>query len=450
MGSYRPDYQNYLPPPPPDLPPLPRGPPPPPSWSGSGDSYRPSDYSRYPQERVLQSSFSFRNSNYAPKYPQEQDLSRGYLQYAAQEQDYSRNVQPAPYARQNDIRPRARHNHRDDANLNRPRRGNYHNSQPYKVAPADRPLLRRHNDGGSSPDQMLEMATGQTKFMAADDVSDSEEEHVDQYNSEKENHEELGVLHAIDDEDAGEEASEPLAKRRAIATGARDGDNEPKWSNPDPYTVLPPLDDEQRKRKDVVRLIRKARKDADDAKTAEHNQVAANDDFISFGMDDEPARVEEAPSSLNAGWEDVSGVGVPGAPSQPRAFSHLQNLHNQNSGASATNDQIAVADGMGRMPGLAQVPIAPPGLPEQFVLDTVPSNGQDRLQDTQDDPLGNRKRSHNDVIKGASGKYMHSNKKGPNGKPTGNLLQHWVPSPLVDPTPWLQRTTLLTANTGFR
>lgn len=61
----------------------------------------------------------------------------------------------------------------------------------------------------------------------------------------------------------------------------------PKWSNPETYTALPPADDSQRKRKDVLKLIRKARMKADD-KSAEitAGAVAANDDFISLGFDD--------------------------------------------------------------------------------------------------------------------------------------------------------------------
>lgn len=244
--------------------------------------------------------------------------------------------------------------------------------------------------------------------------------------------------------------SEPPTKRRATAVGTRDGTNEPKWSNPDPYTVLPPVDDEQRKRKDVVKLIRKARRDADDAKIAEYNQVAANDDFISFGMDDEPAMVEETPPNSSTNWREGYGVGVPGAPAEPRAFSHLQHLHNQDNGAPGTNSQTAVADGLGPPPGLSQAATTSLDIAERFVLDTAPSKDHSSYQDAQDDPLGNRKRTHNDVIKGASGRLLLNNKKAPMVKPTGILLQEWVPSPVVDPTPWLQRTNLVTANAGFR
>src|SRR2546423_6614747 len=55
-----------------------------------------------------------------------------------------------------------------------------------------------------------------------------------------------------------------------------------RWSNPDPYTSLPPLDDTTRKRKDVVKLIRKAR--VEPAATPK-NSVANDQDFISFDVD---------------------------------------------------------------------------------------------------------------------------------------------------------------------
>lgn len=438
MSTYRPNYQDY-PPLPPNMPPLPRGPLPALIWSGNGDSYRPSPLGYYPQEHIPQSDFSFRNTKYAPQYPQEQDFSRG--------------IQPAQYTRQSDSRPRARNNHRDDANLNRHRRGNYHYTRPYRVAPVDRPLLRRQNDGGDSPEQMLGMATGQAKFLAAGDVSDSEEEVMDESESEagrgEENHEELGTIYLTGDQHVDGGGSEAPAKRRATAAGARDGASEPKWSNPDPYTVLPPIDDEQRKRKDVVKLIRKARKDADDANIAEHNQVIANDDFISFGMDDDPpAVIEEIPSSPSADPRENFGADVAGAPSKPRPFSHLQNLHNQNNGAPGTNGQSVVADSMGPPPGLAQAPKAPPAFPNRIILDRAPSNARESIEAFQDKALGNGRRTHDDFIKGGSGPWGKA--KGKKAKATGPILQEWVPNPGIDATPWLQRSGILTANAGFR
>ena len=59
-----------------------------------------------------------------------------------------------------------------------------------------------------------------------------------------------------------------------------------KWSNPELYTAAPPTQDSSRKKKDVVKMIRKARvaaeKKADPPKKPTHN-----DDFISFDFNDE-------------------------------------------------------------------------------------------------------------------------------------------------------------------
>jgi non-canonical poly(A) RNA polymerase PAPD5/7 len=60
-------------------------------------------------------------------------------------------------------------------------------------------------------------------------------------------------------------------------------DEVPRWSNPDPYTALPPVDESNRKHKDVVKLIRKAR-----VETASVTVMAVTNDqdFISFDGDD--------------------------------------------------------------------------------------------------------------------------------------------------------------------
>ena len=69
----------------------------------------------------------------------------------------------------------------------------------------------------------------------------------------------------------------------------------PKWSNPDPYTVLPPPSSDTRGKKlDVVKLIRKARVEtSSEKKPAERDAVASNEDFISFGdVDEAPVRTK--------------------------------------------------------------------------------------------------------------------------------------------------------------
>ncbi|KAJ5082104.1 poly(A) RNA polymerase cid14 [Penicillium argentinense] len=57
----------------------------------------------------------------------------------------------------------------------------------------------------------------------------------------------------------------------------------PKWSNPDPYTVLPPPDESKQQKVDVVDMIRKARLPKDASGAAKTNAVVQNDDFISLG-----------------------------------------------------------------------------------------------------------------------------------------------------------------------
>lgn len=100
---------------------------------------------------------------------------------------------------------------------------------------------------------------------------------------------------------------EPPAKRQALASDrATDGNSIPKWSNPDPYSVLPPIDEVQRKRKDPVAFIRKAFKPAV-AKAVAQSQVAANDDFISFDDDvaESTPSLSRSPSESRATPEHI-------------------------------------------------------------------------------------------------------------------------------------------------
>ncbi|KAJ5683087.1 hypothetical protein N7462_006252, partial [Penicillium macrosclerotiorum] len=141
-----------------------------------------------------------------------------------------------------------------------------------------RPLLR--SDKEKTP-ELLAPESGDKpalKFASLDALSDSEEAEMD----------------FSDDSD---DESRPR-KRRAVAL---DGNNDdvkpspvpasapattpppPKWSNPDPYTALPPPDESQHKRVDVVKLIRKARLANTQAQSNEKDAVANNHDFISLG-----------------------------------------------------------------------------------------------------------------------------------------------------------------------
>jgi non-canonical poly(A) RNA polymerase PAPD5/7 len=107
--------------------------------------------------------------------------------------------------------------------------------------------------------------------------------------------------------------SEGNAKAARTQVNRADGDSVPKWSNPDPYTVLPPPEETTGKKTDFVKLIRKA-KNQEAEKALGHNSVAANDDFISFGD------------------EDDAGEAVQGSMSE---FAHIESIVNKQQAAVA-------------------------------------------------------------------------------------------------------------------
>ena len=295
---------------------------------------------------------------------------------------------------------------------------------------------------------MTEEQAGIRRFLPAEDVSDSDEESMDQSESDAHNPEQNvdGSL-------------EPPKKRRNVGLSKRHGTDEgnlPKWSNPDPYTVLPPVEEEARKRKDVVKLIRKSDLHTA-AKAPQHNQVAANDDFISFGFEDDKASMRDGvPPSPGSVDQNGYGVGVPAALSGPRQqFSHLENLHGQSPGdAPGTYSKVETADSLGPPPSFFAVA----GLgPEKIILDTQISRGMISPENLKggsgstfpydDGALGNRKRTYDDEIKGGS---VRPRKKAGFGQANGSVLPEWLPLQNTDPTPWLRRLDTMTANPGFR
>jgi non-canonical poly(A) RNA polymerase PAPD5/7 len=132
---------------------------------------------------------------------------------------------------------------------------------------AERPLLRSERQ--PTPEHFLpadsqDGESGQ-KFVPVTNISDSEEADMD--------------LSSDEDHDA----ARPRKKRAVEADNApAPQPPAPKWSNPDPYTVLPPPDESQSKKVDVVKLIRKARV-ANASQPVKADPVATNEDFISFG-----------------------------------------------------------------------------------------------------------------------------------------------------------------------
>lgn len=121
-----------------------------------------------------------------------------------------------------------------------------------------------------TPERLEGMGNGPSRFRPLDELSDSDQE--------------------MDMSEGESGVDEHQAKRLRLQDATPpDSDSRPKWSNPDPYSVLPPVEEPRAKRKDVVQLIRKA-KVVNNANTeVQANAVSKNDDFIpfDFGSDEE-------------------------------------------------------------------------------------------------------------------------------------------------------------------
>ncbi|KAH6616761.1 hypothetical protein C7974DRAFT_416878 [Boeremia exigua] len=216
---------------------------------GGGDNHRSGD----PQQGRNHSEFTFSSNHDGPRFPPAGPANAG------------------PPARRRNQRGGGQHGLRDsrrgDSNGFRGRgggRGGYR-----KPGAHERALLRVQDHG--SPERTLGVADGSNKFMNVEDMSEPEEEGAEDGSP----------------EDTSENGAHKIAR---TSNGRADGDSVPKWSNPEIYSALPPPEELRPGKKiDFVQLIRKAKNEA--AEMGEnHNAVAANDDFISFGDDDGSAK----------------------------------------------------------------------------------------------------------------------------------------------------------------
>lgn len=266
-------------------------------------------------------------------------------------------------------------------------RGTY---QPYSRKAADRAFLK--DNRAPTPELLPGMDEDAkiTKYRDINDLSDSEEEEM-----------------IMSDDDMDEQ---PRKKQALDVVKPADGDSVPRWSNPDPYTALPPPDATDRKKKDVVKLIRKARVSTDGhAKTA----VAEADDFISFNFDESDAEDGEASSAdMNA----ANGTGQ-NSIQRPTPYSHKEAFHQT-------------------------LPSTLP--PKPTTLPPPPASSKKPEVSLESDPaLGNRKRTFDDEIKGPP-KYI---KKNVTTTPVnGKLVKEWRPR--ENPTPWCIHDHSETENMG--
>ncbi|KAL9097358.1 MAG: hypothetical protein Q9163_006360, partial [Psora crenata] len=402
---------------------------------------------RWPPPSAEQSSrqgFFFRNRDSAPQYPREQ-------------QSYRQSQQTGTHRR---------NHHNDNRNVNRPQRGNYgRGGRGPRHSTSDRPLLRQRH-GGDEDLEMLGVSDEAVKYMNPDDVSDSSEEDMDVSDSDRQ---EGGIGRAGLDGNADCEVAEPPKKKRVVGALHQQVAPEPKWSNPDPYYLLPPVDETVvKKRKDPVKQIRKLRKmavataarenvlgeDKAKAKVAEVNQITANEDFISFDMGAGEDTIENDTSVSDEVSDEGGGLGVPGAPTGPRLYGAMPNgLHQAPPAIYPLTDHHDPPTYS--MPAYASTTRrASPPVPTQIILDipeVVNANyGYVDVVDllgNRDLSLGNRKRTYDDGIKGDIRDLERQRKS---GIPSGSLLKEWIPDHGTNPTPWLKRAKYIDAHAGFR
>ncbi len=396
---------------------------------------RPRQESRRSPSRRRQEEFPFRNRDDAPRYPPKTDT------YRPQESN-QRELPTSRYAGRYDEFGRRRKHH------TRPSRGRWRGRANYKVATAERPLLRVRQD--DEPEEMFgttDEFSGTKRFMSADDMTDSEEELMEESKSEKDEGERVSSITSRVDTILGRTAGdsmEPPAKRRALGvkfSGLESEGNTPKWSNPDPYTVLPPLDDPHRKKRDVVKIIRRARVVSDKGIVQggiPQSQVAANDDFISFGFEDEGSDTdEELPSPVLRNFRP-SGPGVPGAPSGPGQFRRPNNFLDQGlERAPGSQSFYMTVEAMGPPPGLAAQGGAKFSIDKS---DPDPKPSQDAVW-----------ASRNDIPAPKDKKNKLKRKRGARTRSAGSLIDDWAPDSDTECTPWLEHVSnRLSENPGFR
>ena len=440
MSFYRPRYDGPLryddsPPSPPSSAQRPRLQEPPPTSNGewlNGDSWRPNTNSHH--------QFTFRHSDTTHSFPQEPV-------------NYQRHAE-APGRE----RPRRHDRRRDAQNLNPARRGNHNRSARGPRDTSNRPLLQRQHEDNTDNMEVLGVTEGTTKYLNVGDFDDTESEDMDQSDSDQETGE---IMNEGFDGTSDEKSVEPPAKRRDMGEAKANGDSRPQWSNPDPYFVLPPIDETVGKRKDPVEKIRKYRK-IEDAKLPVSNQVTSNDDYISFNMEPDVLEGEETLPQENDG---LGVVGAPTAPRQMRGTQFEDNNSLQGQGPPDDNFRSLAADGQStgsrhvaplhssndianEEPRESQnhyariesrVPLGQIILDIEDEVEILGVEGVTALGDISH-PLRGRKRTHDSYLRNDNA----------NERTQLGLLQTWRPKRGSNPVPWLNLPQYVTVNPGFR
>lgn len=225
----------------------------------AGDNYRP---------RQSHEDFTFRAPQQAPHFPQEQPRDRPQRQ------------------------PRDRQGRRNGA----PFKSKANGGPPFrrgKRAAHERDLIKRATRD-STPEQLAGMNADKSQKYA-EYISDSSDDESDSES---------------DSSSRSDSGQADGSSRKRVKTSQDADVAVPKWSNPDPYSVLPPTDMGIGPKKDIVQVIRKSKLEAS-APDASTNAVKENVDFISFDFGDDG---ENDSDESDGGIALDDGFGPPPAP----------------------------------------------------------------------------------------------------------------------------------------
>ncbi|KAH7028189.1 uncharacterized protein B0I36DRAFT_365291 [Microdochium trichocladiopsis] len=289
---------------------------------------------------------------------------------------------------------------------NRPHDGR--RRQPWSRKAADRALLQPGvND--QHAELMLGDLSARATYRALDEMSDSDEAEMEISGEESEG-------------DSDSEGADRAAKRvKTSAAAEKESSQEeqaPKWSNPDPYTALPPPDEQSRKKLNMVQLIRKARVEAEAKKGLDKDESA---DFIACDFSDDD---DEPPTNGNS----LAPAFAPKGPSASRAPANLPPRPPS--------------------PRTHRPPPPPPPPPrdDEPRMANGKAKGREPVDMTPSASLGNRKRGIDDVIK-----MPHATLKRVNRAPTtGKIISDWAARGDEVPCPWATRDHSDTPNMGVR
>lgn len=267
-------------------------------------------------------------------------------------------------------------------------RGGFRPPRPKERA-ADRLFLHKKHDDDA--EDLLGDTTQRATYRNPDELSEDDEAAMD----------------ISDDSDADD--NQPAAKRVRLDND----DSVPKWSNPDPYTALPPPDESQRKKKDVVQMIRKARVEADAQKQSDNKEAA---EFISFDFTDDED--EDDHSNVMTSLQDTR---VLNAPTGPRSTL---------SGPlpSSLPPKPPTAPGMH-----SSLPHQIPAVQDAQPAKVTPAKKAQTVDLSASTNLGSRKRTADDRIKERPHQPLQKGKK---MRADATVESAWKPKKDEDACPW--------------